>query len=159
VVEYLHNPEQIGAKTLFATHYHELTELENLKPGIKNFSIRLKETPDGVIFLRKIIPGPADQSYGIEVAKLAGFPAGVTHRAQEILGHLESGEDTYRRELLVKEPPLLIGGKGDQLNFFDVAKAMTEEEEAVLAAIRELKIDEMTPMEVMNTVYQLRKKL
>ncbi len=159
VVEYLHNEDSIGAKTLFATHYHELTELETLKPGIKNFSIRLKDTPDGVIFLRKIIPGPADQSYGIEVAKLAGFPAAVTRRAQEILGHLESGEDTYRQELLVKEPPVLVGGKGNQLNFFDVAKSMTPEEEAALGIIRDLKIDEMSPIEVMNVIDQLRKKI
>ncbi|MDO9492553.1 DNA mismatch repair protein MutS [Acetobacterium sp.] len=159
VVEYLHNEDSIGAKTLFATHYHELTELETLKSGIKNFSIRLKETPDGVIFLRKIIPGPADQSYGIEVAKLAGFPAGVTRRAQEILGHLESGEDTYRQELLVAEPTVLSGGKGAQLNFFDVAKAMTAEEEAALGVIREMNINEMSPIEVMNEIDQLRKKL
>ncbi|MDP2843747.1 MAG: DNA mismatch repair protein MutS, partial [Acetobacterium sp.] len=132
---------------------------ESLKPGIKNYSIRLKETPDGVIFLRKIIPGPADQSYGIEVAKLAGFPAVVTRRAQEILGHLESGEDTYRQELLVKEPPILDGGKGDQLNFFDVAKRMTAEEEAALGVIRDLKINEMSPIEVMIVIDQLRKKI
>jgi DNA mismatch repair protein MutS len=159
VVEYLHNQETIGAKTLFATHYHELTELEALKPGIKNFSIRLKETPDGVIFLRKIIPGPADQSYGIEVARLAGFPAGVTRRAQEILGHLESGEDTYRKELLVTEPPQLSGEKGSQLNFFEMAQGMTREEEEALGTIRDLKIEEMTPLEVMNVVYQLREKI
>ena len=159
VVEYLHSEDSIGAKTLFATHYHELTELETLKPGIKNYSIRLKDTPDGVIFLRKIIPGPADQSYGIEVAKLAGFPAGVTRRAQELLGHLESGEDTYRQELLVAEPTVLSGGKGNQLNFFDVAKGMTAEEESALGTIRELNIDEMSPIEVMNVIDQLRKKL
>ena len=159
VVEHLHNQQTIGAKTLFATHYHELTELESLKPGIKNFSIRLKDTPDGVIFLRKIIPGPADQSYGIEVAKLAGFPAGVTRRAREILGHLEAGEDTYRQELLVTEPPMLSGEKGNQLNFFEIAQGMTKEEEEALGTIRDLKIEEMTPMEVMNVVYQLREKI
>ncbi|WP_303871368.1 DNA mismatch repair protein MutS [Acetobacterium wieringae] len=159
VVEYLHNPDSIGAKTLFATHYHELTELETLKPGIKNFSIRLKDTPDGVIFLRKIIPGPADQSYGIEVAKLAGFPGGVTRRAQEILGHLESGEDTYRQGLLVTEPTVLSGEKGDQLNFFDVAQTMTDAEASALDTLREMNIDEMSPLEVMIVIDQLRKKL
>ncbi|MBC3798002.1 DNA mismatch repair protein MutS [Acetobacterium tundrae] len=159
VVEFLHNEDNIGAKTLFATHYHELTELESLKPGIKNFSIRLKETPDGVIFLRKIISGPADQSYGIEVAKLAGFPTRVTQRAQEILGHLESGENTYRQELLVTEPPMLSGGKGSQLNFFDVTKSMTDDEEAALSTLRDLKMDEMSPIEVMNVIYQLREKI
>lgn len=159
VVEQLWDKEGIGAKTLFATHYHELTELEVLKPGIKNYSISLKETPEGVIFLRKINPGSADQSYGIEVAKLAGFPQRVTRRAQDILGHLESGESTYRHELMLKEPPILSHEKGDQLNFFDLTKGITPEEEEVLGTIRDLKINEMSPMEVMNAVYQLKEKL
>lgn len=159
VVEHLWDKDAIGAKTLFATHYHELTELETLKPGIRNYSISIKDTPDGVIFLRKIKPGSVDQSYGIEVAKLAGFPSIVTKRAQEIIGHLESGESTYRQELLVSEPPILIGEKGSQLNFFEKEKGITPEEEAALGTIRDLKIDEMSPMEVMNVIYQLREKI
>ncbi|MGL4607182.1 MAG: MutS-related protein, partial [Eubacteriaceae bacterium] len=149
----------IGSKTLFATHCHELTELEVLKEGIKNYSISLKETPEGVIFLRKINYGSADQSYGIEVAKLAGFPSKVTRRAQEILKHLESSETTYRKELMVAEPNLLSEGKGDQMTFFELAKGITPEEEEVLDKIRDLKINEMSPLEVMNTVYQLKEKL
>lgn len=159
MVEHLWDKAAIGAKTLFATHYHELTELETLKPGIKNYSISLKETPDGVIFLRKINPGSVDQSYGIEVAKLAGFPTPVTRRAQEILRHLEAGESTYRQELLVTEPPILSGGKGNQLNFFEMAKGISPEEEAVLGTIRDLNMDEMSPIEVMNVIYKLREKI
>ncbi len=159
VVEHLYDDTKIGAKTLFATHYHELTELENIKSGIKNFSIRLKETPDGVIFLRKIIPGPADQSYGIEVAKLAGFPKPVTLRAQEILNHLESGEDTYRNELLNTSPPSFEEPKANQLNFFEIAKTITAEEEEALLTLRDLNMDEMSPIEIMNLVYELRKRI
>ncbi|MGV8905726.1 MAG: DNA mismatch repair protein MutS [Acetobacterium sp.] len=159
VVEHLWDKAAIGAKTLFATHYHELTELETLKPGIKNYSISLKETADGVIFLRKINPGSVDQSYGIEVAKLAGFPTLVTRRAQEILSHLEAGENTYRQELLVKEPQILSGAKGNQLNFFEMAKGISPEEEAVLETIRDLNMDEMSPIEVMNIIYKLRAKI
>jgi DNA mismatch repair protein MutS len=159
VVEHLWNKETIGGKTLFATHYHELTELESLKPGIKNYSITLKETSEGVVFLRKIKPGSVDQSYGIEVAKLAGFPNQITIRAQEILGHLESGESTYRQELLVREPPVFENEKANQLNFFEITKSITPEEKAVIETIRELNIDEMSPIEVMNVVYQLREKI
>lgn len=159
VVEHLYDAKQIGAKTLFATHYHELTELENIKPGIKNFSIHLKETPDGVVFLRKIRLGPADQSYGIEVAKLAGFPKPVILRSQEILKHLESGEATYRNELLTTAPPSFEEAKANQLNFFEIAKAITPEEEAALLTLRDLNMDEMSPIEIMNLVYELRKKI
>ncbi|KNZ40784.1 DNA mismatch repair protein MutS [Acetobacterium bakii] len=159
VVEHLWDKAAIGAKTLFATHYHELTELETLKPGIKNYSISLKETPDGVIFLRKIKPGSVDQSYGIEVAKLAGFPSPVTKRAQEILKHLEAGENTYRENLIVADPPILTERKASQLNFFEMAKGISPEEEAALGTIRDLNIDEMSPIEVMNVIYHLREKI
>ncbi len=159
VVEHLYDHKTIGAKTLFATHYHELTELENIKSGIKNFSIQLKETPDGVVFLRKIRPGPADQSYGIEVAKLAGFPPPVTLRAQEILSHLESGEDTYRNELLSSSSLSFEEPKANQLDFFEIANTITPEEEQALLTLRGLKMDEMSPIEIMNLVYELRKRI
>ena len=81
VLEYAADPKTLGAKTLFATHYHELTELEGSLPGVKNYNIAVKKRGDDIIFLRKIVPGAADDSYGIEVAKLAGYPAG-DHRAQ-----------------------------------------------------------------------------
>ena len=156
VVEYLWDEQIIGAKTLFATHYHELTELEHLKPGIKNFSIGVRETPEGVVFLRKIKPGSADQSYGIEVAKLAGFPPAVTNRAREILNILDQGEDTYREGMIAAEKPSF---ESAQINFFDRIPAMSEEEKAVLNSIKDLPINEMTPMEAMNQLYGLQSKL
>ncbi|MGD9474483.1 MAG: DNA mismatch repair protein MutS, partial [Eubacteriaceae bacterium] len=159
VVEHLYDDGVIGAKTLFATHYHELTELETLKPGIKNFSIQLKETPDGVIFLRKIKAGAADQSYGIEVAKLAGFPESVLKKAQTILTHLESGEETVRKEMQNLEPPHFEERSASQLSFFELPKAISPAEEKALGTLRELKLDEMSPREVMNIIYDLRTKI
>ncbi len=156
VVEYLWDPKIIGAKTLFATHYHELTELEQLKPGIKNFSIGVKETADGVVFLRKIKPGSADQSYGIEVAELAGFPKAVTRRARKILKRLDEGEETYRAGMISEE-----GAHSEQVSMFNLVEGpvVSEAEEAVLEALRGLSINEMTPMEAMNRLYELKKQL
>ena len=88
VVEHISDPAILGAKTLFATHYHELTELEGKLDGVRNFCIAVKEQGDGIVFLRKIIPGGADKSYGIQVAKLAGVPDAVTERAGEIVEEL-----------------------------------------------------------------------
>ena len=90
VLEWCANPKRLGAKTLFATHYHELTVLEGQLPGVKNFNIAARKRKDEILFLRKIVPGGADQSYGIEVAGLAGLPPKVIRRAREILAELES---------------------------------------------------------------------
>jgi DNA mismatch repair protein MutS len=158
VAEYLWDPKTIGAKTLFATHYHELTELEELREGIKNFSIGVKDTPDGVVFLRKIHAGSADHSYGIEVAKLAGFPRKVTARAHAILANLEQGEDTYRNGVMVADPPAF---QDDQINIFNMSApaAITEEEQSVLEDIRSLDIDEMTPLEAINALHAFNQTL
>lgn len=156
VVEYLWDAQLIGAKTLFATHYHELTELESLKPGIKNYSISLKETPEGVMFLRKIKAGSADQSYGIEVAKLAGFPPAVTARAKEILRVLEQGEDTYREGILAAESPVF---QNAQVNFFDMVPAISEEEKEVLKSLKGISINDITPRQAMDQLFDLQSKL
>jgi DNA mismatch repair protein MutS len=92
VAEYLHNTPAVKAKTLFATHYHELTDLELTMPGVKNYNVQVREKNDDVVFLRKIARGGADKSYGIQVARLAGMPHDVIERAREILGNLEEGE-------------------------------------------------------------------
>ncbi len=92
VIEYICNNKNLRCKTLFATHYHELTKLEGVIQGVKNYSVAVKEINDNVIFLRKIVEGGADQSYGIEVAKLAGLPKDVINRAKEILGSLEGNK-------------------------------------------------------------------
>jgi len=92
VAEYLHNTTAIKAKTLFATHYHELTDLALTLSGVRNYTVQVREHGDSIVFLRKIIPGAADKSYGIHVARLAGMPAEVIDRAREILSNLEEGE-------------------------------------------------------------------
>lgn len=159
VVEYLWDTNTLGAKTLFATHYHELTELATMKEGIANYSIMVKETADGVVFLRKIRPGSVDKSYGIEVAKLAGFPPAVTARAQEILTHLEQGESTYREGMLASEKPAFLANQIDMFNLAPSAPAMTEDEQAVLDTIKDLNINGMTPMDAMNALNQLNNRL
>ena len=92
MAEYLHNRAEVKAKTLFATHYHELTDLALTMPGVKNYNVLVKESGDKIVFLRKIVPGAADKSYGIQVARLAGLPTEVVERAKEILSNLEEGE-------------------------------------------------------------------
>lgn len=162
VVEYLSNPLTVGAKTLFATHYHELTELEKIKTGIKNYSIGLKETKDGVIFLRKVKRGPADQSYGIEVAELAGFPKIVTARAKDILKELERGELTYREGMLDAER---AAEPDNQISFYSQIVESSKKEplddaqREVLESLEDLEINRITPIEAMNTLDAFKKKL
>jgi len=92
VAEHLHNTAEVKARTLFATHYHELTDLALTMDGVNNYNILVREKDDTIVFLRKIVPGGADKSYGIQVARLAGMPQGVIARAREILANLEEGE-------------------------------------------------------------------
>ena len=157
VVEYLLNPKICGAKTLFATHYHELTELESLEKGIHNYSIGLKETQNGVIFLRKIKSGAADKSYGIEVATLAGFPKSVTKRAKSVLRELEKGEKTYREGLFDHDASRVAE---DQISFITMAQnSLTETERQVLDDLKDIEINTMTPMEAINTLNALKTAL
>lgn len=157
VVEYLLSEKTVGAKTLFATHYHELTELETVKEGINNYSIGVKETHNGVVFLRKIKLGAADQSYGIEVADLAGFPKMVTNRAKEILDELEKGETTYREGMLDDETQAVAD---DQINFFTMENTgLSETERKVLKNLKDLEINSITPIEAMNALNAMKKQL
>ena len=144
VLEYCADRKLLGAKTLFATHYHELTELENTLPGTVNFNIAIKTRGEDIIFLRKIIPGGADRSYGIEVAKLAGLPDKVVQRAKTILKELET-ENGVQYTAPRKE--------ADQLSF----GAMGEAE--VLDALRRCQPDTLTPIEAMQLIYELKNKL
>jgi DNA mismatch repair protein MutS len=119
VAEYLHNQPQVKAKTLFATHYHELTDLSLTLPGVKNYTVQVKEAGDRVVFLRKIAPGTADKSYGIHVASLAGLPEAVIARAREILANLEESEFGEDREpMLAKHRPRRLREQPDQLTLF-----------------------------------------
>ena len=144
VLEYCADKKTLGAKTLFATHYHELTEMENTLPGTVNYNIAVKRRGEDIIFLRKIIPGGADRSYGIEVAKLAGLPEKVVQRAKVILKELED-ENGVQYVAARKET--------DQVSL----DAMSEGE--VLDAIRRCQPDTLTPIEAMGLLYELKQKL
>ncbi len=145
VAEYIHSYPKLGAKTLFATHYHELVELANFLPRVKNFNIAVAEDKGEVIFLYKIVPGGVDKSYGIHVAKLAGLPRSVVHRAQEVLTDLEDGSKQAttkrrRKEALAQQLPLL----GQKSPLFD--------------ELEKLDINSLTPLEALNKLYELQKK-
>jgi DNA mismatch repair protein MutS len=173
VAEYLSNPLTVGARTLFATHYHELTQLENQQPGIKNLSIGLKETPDGVVFLRKIRHKPADQSYGIEVAQLAGFPQIVTQRAKVILRQLEKMSSSHGESQEISAIPLAADGNR-QMSFYgdlsskppassvsedEQGEILQPEEKAVLAELYDADLNDMTPLQALNLLNDLKTKL
>ncbi|MBA7615211.1 DNA mismatch repair protein MutS [subsurface metagenome] len=148
VAEYIHNHPRLGAKTLFATHFHEMVELAGFLPRVKNFNIAVAEEGGEVIFLYKIVPGGVDKSYGIHVAKLAGLPKSVVHRAQEVLEELE--EDSSRTRGVVKgrrrkkEP-------APQLSFFGQKSPLLDE-------LEKLEIDSLTPLEALTKLYELQKK-
>jgi len=145
VLEHCADKKKLGAKTLFATHYHELTELEQTLGGVKNFNIAIKSRGEELIFLRKIIPGGADRSYGIEVAKLAGLPDTVVKKARAVLKELESSSG--------HRPQLLCAPQTDQMSL----EAMGEAE--VIDRLRRTQPDTLTPIEAMQLLYELKQKL
>jgi len=147
VVEFIH--QQCKAKTLFATHYHELTELEELFDSVKNYHVSVKETAGSIVFLRKVSSGAADKSYGIEVAKLAGLPAEVISRAREVLHQHENAEHTATTQLAPK--PEKSGPV--QLTIF------TPVSNTVLDRLREADLDSLSPREAMNLLYELKKQV
>jgi DNA mismatch repair protein MutS len=147
VVEFIHQHSR--AKTLFATHYHELTELETLLDSVKNYHVSVKESAGSIVFLRKVAPGAADKSYGIEVAKLAGLPAEVISRAREVLYQHENAEHTATTQLAPK--PEKSGPV--QLTIF------TPVSNTVLDRLREADLDSLSPREAMNLLYELKKQV
>lgn len=152
VVEYISNAKLLGAKTLFATHYHELTELEGKFDSVNNYCIAVKEQGDNIVFLRKIIRGGADKSYGVQVAKLAGVPDVVIQRAKEIARELEE------HELTAKAKEIKTYGEGEQLCFFRQSEEPTMEH-PFMAELREKDLSDMTPLEALNYLYVLQNKL
>lgn len=147
VTEYLHNNSSVAAKTIFATHYHELAELEELLPRVFNLNVAVKEYGDKIVFLRKIIEGSADHSYGIQVAQLAGLPQTVIERAKEVLWSLESQYTTLQRKRVKKEDVSKY-----QIGIFD------EKEAKFKAELKAVDIDNMTPLEAMAKLNDLKKK-
>lgn len=164
VVEHIVEKKNIGAKTLFATHYHELTELEGKLEGVQNCCIAVKEDGEDIVFLRKIVKGGADKSYGIQVAKLAGVPESVLERAHEIAAQLESGDintvvsvnpvtDYSSREKRKGEE----SGEMAQLSIFDAVTSFSYED--ILFELRDIDLSHVTPMDAMNLVYKWQNKL
>ncbi|MCE7938870.1 DNA mismatch repair protein MutS [bacterium] len=148
VIEHIHNHPRLGARTLFATHYHELTALAELLPRVRNFNMAVAETPDGIAFLHRIEPGTADRSYGIHVAELAGLPRDVTARAWTILERLEAEGNVPLQRADRRPPPAGTG----QLPLF----APVEREHPVVEALRRLDVDGMTPLAALTALYELR---
>ena len=145
VLEYAASPRQLGAKTLFATHYHELASIEAELPNVKNYNIAVKKRGDRMIFLRKIVPGATDDSFGVEVAKLAGLPSSVVNRARQILKELESEGG--------KAAPVIVQEQDDQMNMLDLRA------QQVQAALEAITVETLTPIEAMNELYKLKKML
>ncbi|MGC9336890.1 MAG: DNA mismatch repair protein MutS [Candidatus Cloacimonadia bacterium] len=157
VVEFIHDKQKCGAKTLFATHYHELTELAEIYQGIKNYNITAKEWKDQVLFLRKVVPGSADQSYGIQVAKLAGIPEKVIKRAKEILNNLEKNE--LSPQGLSTKTKKASQQENIQIDIFNRLFEKVKEKDKILKEIKELDIENLTPLQALETIAQLQKKL
>ena len=163
VIEHISNRKLLGAKTLFATHYHELTELEGKMHNVNNYCIAVKECGDDIVFLRKIIKGGADKSYGIQVAKLAGVPDMVIDRAKEIVEQLSDNDITEKVQSIQVE--LKGEGKGrkqpkyDEVDLAQMSLFDTVKDEDVLKELEEINITMLTPLDAMNTLYRLQNKL
>ena len=149
VAEYMANPETAGCKTLFATHYHELTSLEEKIDGVKNYQVAVKEKGEDIVFLRKILPGGTDESYGIHVARLAGVPKKVISRANEILKTLEK-KVKIREKQEEKEMKKQVSGQLDMYNYklADVASELDK-----------IDVNELTPIEALNAIVKIKEKL
>ncbi len=160
VVEHISNPRLLGAKTLFATHYHELTELEGKLNNVNNYCVAVKEKGDDIVFLRKIVKGGADKSYGIQVAKLAGVPDNVIERAKEIVEELSNNDITEIVQNISAE-----GGskrskpKLDEVDLEQISLLDTMDNDTILNELKELDLGQMTPIEAMNKLYELQNKV
>jgi DNA mismatch repair protein MutS len=155
VAEFIHNGQRVGARTLFATHYHELTDLARTLPGIVNYNIAVKEWNDQILFLRKIVPGATSRSYGIQVARLAGLPDEVIDRAKQVLVNLESAEfDEVGQVRLAQHRRNARQAKPGQLELFAAKPRSAVEEE-----IQALDIDGLTPVEALRLLARLQEKL
>ncbi|HCI79080.1 MAG TPA: DNA mismatch repair protein MutS, partial [Ktedonobacter sp.] len=149
IVEYLHNNKRCGARTLFATHYHELVEVAHLLPRVHCLNVAVTEENGNIIFLRKIVPGGADRSYGVHVAQLAGIPKPVIHRAEEILTELERKGDVKTRKKAMRDiaTPTVM-----QMTLF------ASEPNPLVEELKTLAIDELTPIEAISKLYELQQK-
>lgn len=162
VIEYISNPKLLGAKTLFATHYHELTELEGKLDAVNNYCIAVKEQGDSIVFLRKIVRGGADKSYGIQVAKLAGVPDVVLERAKELVEELSVNDITASVKSLAadsktsKRKPVR---KLDDVDLAQISLFDTVKDDDIIRELRELDLNNLTPMDALNTLNKLQNQL
>lgn len=154
VVEHISNPALLGAKTLFATHYHELTELEGKLDSVNNYCISVKEKGDDIVFLRKIVKGGADKSYGIQVAKLAGLPELVIERAKEIVNKLLANDITETVKQISVKQESKKEPEPVQLSLFDIPK-----EDEVVTELKEMNLNNLTPLDALNKLYELQNRI
>lgn len=153
ITEYLHDNSKTAAKTLFATHYHELTELEKILPRVVNYNVSVQEYGDEIVFMRKVVPGACDQSYGVHVAQMAGLPKKIIHRSNEILNNLSSNEKALPVD---GENFKELNDNPNQLNIFS---EKDEEAEKLKKEIESVEIDHMTPMQALKKLDQLKKEI
>jgi DNA mismatch repair protein MutS len=144
VIEYIHNHPRLNCRTLFATHYHELTELPNVLPRAENFSVAVTERGESIVFLHRVVRGGADRSYGVHVAQLAGMPKPVVQRARELLQMFEQNAAHQRLPLFHKQPS---------------SSPAPAPEHPALAALRDLNVEHLTPIEAMTHLYTLKQML
>ena len=161
VVEHITNARLLGAKTLFATHYHELTELEGRLDGVNNYCIAVREKGDDIVFLRKIVKGGADKSYGIQVAKLAGLPDSVVERAKEIAGQLLANDmiDTVRTISAENGPKKKKRGELDEVDLKQMSLLDTVKDDDIIEELRSVDIGNLTPLGALNKLYELQNKV
>jgi DNA mismatch repair protein MutS len=152
MLEYLHDDPEKAAFVLFATHYHELTEIALVKPSVVNATMAVKEIGGRVVFLRKVVPGAADRSYGIHVAELAGIPSGVTARAREVLANLE------KQELDVQGAPVIARRQGESAGSGQYL-LFSAEEELAIEKLRTVDLDRMTPLAGLALLAALQDRL
>ena len=152
VIEYIHNNPRLNCRTLFATHYHELTELPNILPRTRNYNVAVTERGEDIVFLHRVVPGGADRSYGVHVAQIAGMPRPVIDRARELLAHLEDASSDFK---IRKTPTLASTKRGSsapqQLGLF------SETENPAVEALRALEIDSLSPLEALTKLYELKR--
>ena len=160
VIEHIASPKILGAKTLFATHYHELTELEGKIPGVNNYCIAVKERGDDIVFLRKIVKGGADKSYGIQVAKLAGVPDSVIDRAKELVEELVDADITERvRDLAAVPKTKKKAVHYDEVDLEQMSLFDTVKDDDILQELKDIDVGNLTPIDALNTIYRLQNKL
>ncbi|WP_342755872.1 DNA mismatch repair protein MutS [Kineothrix sedimenti] len=161
VIEHISNRKYLGAKTLFATHYHELTELEGKMSNVNNYCIAVKEKGDDIVFLRKIIKGGADKSYGIQVAKLAGVPDMVIDRAKEIVEQLSDNDITEKVQNIAidNKTDKKTAKKYDEVDLEQISLFDTVSDEDVIKELKEVDVTNLTPLDALNTLYRLQSKL